>query len=141
MNEGSSLRALLPADKGDVARARSLVALGYPAVRDVLSDIFGWLRDGNWPVFQVFAPFVASLGSDIVPHIKNVLSTDDDVWKYWVLSEVVRSVPQTILDDLRLDLERIRTKPTPGEAEEELDRVATELLDRTPLPEESQDSE
>src|SRR6478752_8741641 len=71
-----------------VGRARALVELGYPGVREVLPEIFEWLKDGNWPVFAVLAPFVASLGRVIVPHVKRVLSTNDDTWKYWVLSTV-----------------------------------------------------
>jgi hypothetical protein len=101
MTNRSSVQELLPADKGDVGRARSLVELGYPGVREVLPEILEWLQDGNWPVFPVLAPFVASLGRVIVPHVKHVLSTNDEVWKYWVLSRVVRSAPPEVVDDIR----------------------------------------
>jgi hypothetical protein len=86
------------------------------------------LKDGNWPVFAVLAPFVASLGRVIVSYVKQVLSTNDDVWKYWVLSGVVRSASPEVVDDIRSELERISARPTEGEAEEEVDKAAAELL-------------
>lgn len=40
-------------DKCDVAAAAKLVGLGYPAVGDILPELFTWIQDGNWPVAQI----------------------------------------------------------------------------------------
>jgi hypothetical protein len=130
MNANPAPRDRLPVDKGDVGGARALVEMGYPGVREVLPEIFEWLQDGNWPVFSVLAPFVASLGRVIVPHVKHVLGTNDEVWKYWVLCAVVRLAPSEVVDEIRSELQRISARPTQGEAEEELDAIAGELLER-----------
>src|SRR5262249_44528772 len=55
------LLALLPTGKHDVASARALVALGYPAVAPVLPQLLEWVQDINWPVAAVLAPFSRAL--------------------------------------------------------------------------------
>src|SRR4051794_33391359 len=71
---------LIPAHKADLAAAERAVAAGYPAVQPVLGDLFQWLQDGNWPVFVVLAPFIASLGAVSADEVRRVLQSEDDVW-------------------------------------------------------------
>src|SRR3954454_25322905 len=54
----SDPRQLLPRDKLDVAGARAVIALGYPAVAPVLGDLLEWLQDCNWPVSRPIADFL-----------------------------------------------------------------------------------
>ena len=120
-------RDLLPRDKMDLTRAKVLVQLGYPAVAPILPELLVWLQDYNWPVAHVLAPFLASIGKPLLPHIRRVLATDDDIWKYWVLSRLVEDNFE-LARDLAPELSRMAAAPTPGEAEEELDQKAREIL-------------
>lgn len=123
----SDLAAMLPTDKMDTERAEAIITLGFPAVEPILPALLEWMQDINWPVAQVLQPFLASIGGPLAPHIRNVLQTDDDIWKDWVLRYIVAqsSELQTML---RGDLERLSTSPTWGEHAEQLDILAKTIL-------------
>ena len=124
------LRALLPKSKFDVENARAIVACGYPAVTPVLRELITWLQDINWPVAGVIAPFLAGLGPPIVAEVRYVLGTDDSIWKYWVLTNVVAMASTEVVEALREELTRLATDPTSDEAVEEVDIEAREILRR-----------
>ena len=121
------IRLLLPQHKADVERASAIVAHGYPSVAPVLSDLIAWLQDGNWPVAHVIAPFLATIGTPLLPEIRRVLQTTDDIWKYWLLAGVVAESPD-LAHALRDDLTLLASAPAAGEAAEEVDLVAREIL-------------
>ncbi|MHC2333735.1 DUF5071 domain-containing protein [Bradyrhizobium sp. USDA 4454] len=123
----SDLAAILPTDKRDTERAEAIVALGFPAVEPILSTLLEWMQDINWPVAQVLAPFLANIGGPLAPHVRPILQTDDDIWKYWILDCIVAKSPE-LRTLLRTDLERLSTAPTQGERAEELDSLAKAIL-------------
>ena len=87
------IQSILPTNKYDVERARAIVDRGYPTVAPMLSDLLEWMRDYNWPVAQVLAPFLASIGEPLIPYVRTVLDTDDEMWKYWILRSSWRTPP------------------------------------------------
>ena len=128
MSDISALKELVPQNKIDIARAEAVVALGFPAVEPILPDLVGWLLDYNWPVARVLGPFLGTIDLPLLPHVRHVLGTTDDVWKYWVLSLLVNpSIP--LAAALKEELERLANVPTTGEIAEELDLKAREILD------------
>ena len=116
-------------DKGDLIAATQLVVLGYPAVRDILPDLFTWIQDGNWPVARIIAPFLASLGNPSVPEIWKILRSDDLLWKYWCISMVIAELPLDVAVEFEPELQRMVDSPDEPEQYEELDRVAREALE------------
>ncbi len=128
MSDISALRELVPQNKIDMARAEAIVALGYPVVAPILPELIEWLQDCNWPVATVLSPFLSGIGLPLLPHIRHVLSTDDEIWKYWVLSRLVGPSPPLIAA-LRAELEQLAERPTVNQVAEELDVMAREILD------------
>ena len=118
---------LVPRDKFDLARAEATVAAGFPAVAPILPQLLEWMQDCNWPVARVLAPFLATIGSPLLPHIRDVLATDDDVWKYWVLTYLVEGSP-AVAEALRDELRRYALSPTPNEVAEGLSEKARSIL-------------
>jgi len=124
------IRNLIPTSKRDLERARAAVEAGYPAVDPILDELMKWLQDYNWPVAHVLAPFLASVGSPIAPHIWHVLRSDDDIWKYWVIAIVLRGLSKDVAAEFRPELERLCHSPSPREKTHELDEQAREVLTR-----------
>lgn len=122
-------RDLVPTSKHDLARAQAAVEAGYPAVAPILDELIEWLQDHNWPVARVLAPFLASIGEPLVPHIWRVLGTDDDVWKYWVIGILIRALPEDAAGEFRSELNRLCYHPQPHERREELDAQARLVLE------------
>ncbi len=119
----------LIAHKSDVDRARRLVALGYPRVAPVLPFMLEWIQDCNWPVADELLPFFASVGRPMLPEIKRVFATNDDVWKYWCILLLGR-MDLEILEEMRAHLDAVARQPTRGEEEEGVAEEARNLLMR-----------
>lgn len=88
-----------------------------------------WLQDYNWPVSRVLEPFLRSIGEPLVPHIWHVLRSDDEIWKYWVISLLITGPPPSVAAEFRPELERLAYEPTEREHREELDERARYALD------------
>jgi hypothetical protein len=129
----SKTLSLLPATKLDTEHAKAVVNLGYPAVGLILREIIDWLGDINWPVAQVFAPFLATVGEPLRPLIKGIFETSDDVLKYNIIQHVAAHSP-ALRNSLEADLRRIAKNPRPGEKREECDLVAQEILNEWDTP-------
>jgi hypothetical protein len=123
----SDLLRDLPTDKYDTRGAEALVARGFPAAIPVLPQLLDWIRDGNWPVARVLAPFIATAGTSLVPHAQRILRGDDDTWKYFLLQDIVAKSP-SLAALLRPELERLSCQPTGGEIAEGLPSKANALL-------------
>jgi len=121
-------RQLLPRHKSDSAGARSVIALGFPAVAPVLPDLLEWLQDGNWPVSHSIGVFLASLPEQMAPLIWGVLKGNDDQWKYWCIVRLISAMPPKIAEQFRLELTRLADQPTHAEYLQELDEVARDAL-------------
>ena len=123
-------RDLVPTSKRDLARAQAAVDAGYPAVAPILGELMEWLKDYNWPVAHILAPFLASIGEPLVPHIWRVLRTDDEIWKYWVIGILIPALPEAVAGEFRSELSRLCHDPQPPERGEELDTRAREVLEQ-----------
>lgn len=129
MTSEGRLAALLPSDKLETDKAEAIIAQGFPAVEPVLPALLEWMQDINWPVAQTLQPFLASIGVPLAPHVRHVLETKDEIWKYWVVRYLVGESIE-LARVLKPELQHLALEPTPSEREEELDVVAKEILQR-----------
>ena len=121
------IKNLIPQDKHDVARVEAAIKVGYPKVAPILPELLEWLQDINWTVARPLAPFLASIGEPLTPHIRYIFETDDHIWKYWVLSYVVAESPE-LTKAFRPEIEKFANSATEDERAEGLDEIAQEIL-------------
>lgn len=69
--------------------ARVLKEIGFPRVKNVIPELLVWLQDMNWPGAEIIAELLLSADNGVIKHVKEILLTDDDIWKYWVLERLV----------------------------------------------------
>jgi len=114
--------SLMPKNSHDIENAEKLVRLGYPAVEPVIPEMLMWLQDLNYSVSFVFSPFLSEIGEPLIPHLRKILQSDDNVWKYSVLRNIVLNwdtclvkiiepdlIKLTMIQDLtEVDIEAIR---------------------------------
>lgn len=118
----------LPRNKHDTDNAAALVAAGWESVVTVMPQILEWMQDRNWPVTQVFQPFLANVGVRLAPFVSAIFETDDNVWKYNILVDIVGKSPE-LATALRADIERMANSPTTGEQLEGIPEEAQEILE------------
>jgi hypothetical protein len=121
---------IVPTSKVDTAAARRAVALGWPGVQPVISELLEWIQDCNWPVAHTLAPFLASIGRPLAPYLRPIFEGDDEIWKYWVIDAVLANAPDELVEEFTPLLVRIADHPTPSERGNELDQVAATALGR-----------
>jgi Domain of unknown function (DUF5071) len=121
LNEISNL---FPRGKFDFERVDELKQLNNSDLIPVLPNLLEWIQDMNWPIAKEIAKLLLNFPSEIVPYIKNVLQSDDDIWKYWCLSELVMKLPIDSKILFKDELEKLANSPTPGEKLEVLDEIA-----------------
>ncbi|WP_315715015.1 MULTISPECIES: DUF5071 domain-containing protein [unclassified Bradyrhizobium] len=122
------IHQLIPKGKADLDRARAAVQAGYPAVAPILPELTAWLKDYNWPVAHILAPFLASIGAPMAPHIWHVLNSDDAVWKYWILQLLIPFLPEDVALQFLPELRRLCSTPSEDERQEGLDQQARDAL-------------
>ncbi|MEK7832191.1 MAG: DUF5071 domain-containing protein [Acidobacteriota bacterium] len=132
MSREEALVQFVPKDKHDTATAQAAVQSGYPMVSPVLPELVAWLQDYNWPVAQVLAPFLATIGIALLPQVKAVLVSGDLIWKRWVLSCVV-SESEELAQAVSAELVRLAYAATPSEREEDLDEIALGVVEQFAL--------
>lgn len=128
-NEMNDTHTMIPQHKSDLKRANNAIMAGYPKVVPILPELLKWLQDINWPVAQILAPFLASIGTPLIPHIQKILQTDDEIWKYWIIVEIIKESPE-LAESFRTDLERLAKTPNENDLREELNLVAQEVLEK-----------
>jgi hypothetical protein len=119
--------SILPAHKSDVEAAARFAALPRVQIEPHVHAVLEWLRDMNWPVARMLAPVAVSLGPSVVRPLREILQSDDEEWKYSIMSAVVAPSSE-IADALRSELERIASSPSDAERDEGLDSLAQEML-------------
>jgi hypothetical protein len=128
----SELYALLPQDKMDVERAKKVVDYGYPGVAPILPVLIYWMQDLNWPVAQELAPFLAQIGAPLKQPVLNVLKSQDTIWKYWVISQLVNTDDLQLAKAIGPELQHLQLK-TAGSADEDdlsVNAVTTDVLNK-----------
>ncbi len=121
-------RNKLPRDKFDFERIDEVKLMGKHEVAPLIPGLLEWIQDMNWPIAPQVVEILLDHPDEIVPHIRAVLATEDDIWKYWCLEYVVRRLPNHYQQMLIEDLKRMETDPTEGEKLEEVDKLASEIL-------------
>jgi hypothetical protein len=118
----------LPRDKFDFERVNKIKKSEKKDIIPLLPGLLEWIQDMNWPIAPEIAEILMTFPKEIVPHIRNVLSTDDDIWKFWCLEYLVKKFSTEDKELLKTDLIRLSTTPTEGEMLEEVDLKAREIL-------------
>ncbi|HOH37098.1 MAG TPA: DUF5071 domain-containing protein [Spirochaetota bacterium] len=126
------LKKFIPKNKFDVVSVSELSKYEYSFYKPILGNLFEWIQDINWPVAKVIIPLLIKAEKDIIPYVKDILNSNDSIWKYWVISQVVDGmdsiVKKTILIELKEDFESIIDNPTIEDKSEELDILITNLM-------------
>ncbi|MCW3791211.1 DUF5071 domain-containing protein [Paenibacillus sp. LS1] len=124
------IRKFLPRDKSDFEAVGKLNEFSNVELKVIIPELMEWLQDGNWPISKPVEDLLLRLGEDVIPHIKDVLQTQDSTWEYFILVGLIDRLPISHLSMLQTDLVRILESPTHDEILEELDEVILELLEK-----------
>lgn len=122
---------MVPKHKHDLEAVARLEALSVDQLVPLIPSLLEWLQDLNWPVAKGVAQVLIPCGAQLVPHIQAVMRTDDHIWKYWCLTELIEHLPSGLVaETFSPELKRIAASPTRSEQAEDLDEAAQQLLQK-----------
>jgi hypothetical protein len=121
---------LVPSSKFDVEAARRAVEAGWPAVEPIFPELLAWVEDYNWPVARVLAPFIADIGTPVVPYLRPILDGDDAIRQYWILTTVLSHATAPVIAELRLQIERLACDTSATLSDEGVPEAARAVLAR-----------
>jgi hypothetical protein len=116
---------LIPKDKHDIERAENLKNYSYLELKSIIPELLEWLQDCNWPVAKPVSEYLVSINGNITQEILNILKTNDQIWKYWIISIFGRITNDTFI---REEIILIATNPTKDESLEYVDEIANEII-------------
>ncbi|MFZ4913606.1 DUF5071 domain-containing protein [Paenibacillus sp. S29] len=120
----------MPQHKHDLERVELLKKQPIEKLKPILPEILEWLQDGNWPIAEPIENVLLNFEEELIPYIREIFSTNDGCWKYFLLHGLIRKLPDYTLKELKADLNRMLNTPTEDEKQEELDDILIELLER-----------
>lgn len=124
-----SFKDLLPRHKTDDDRVEMIKKMDRDKILPLLPGLLEWIQDMNWPVAPSVLELLLTFPEEVVPHVQDVLSSDDDNWKWFILHFLVIELPVESRVQFKEYLTRVAETPTQNELEEELDEIAKEILE------------
>ncbi|MGE8081322.1 DUF5071 domain-containing protein [Peribacillus loiseleuriae] len=119
----------LPRNQYDVDKIEKIKKLDRNIILPLLPDLLVFTQDMNWPVAPSVLEILLTFPMEIVPHVQDVLSSDDDNWKWSILHFLVIEFPVDSKVQFKEYLTRVAETPTQSELAEELDEIAKEILE------------
>ncbi|MGE8037985.1 DUF5071 domain-containing protein [Lysinibacillus sp. NPDC093692] len=120
---------LLPRHKHDHDRVEIIKRMDRDQILPLLPNLLEWIQDMNWPVAPSVLELLLTFPEEIVPHVQDVLSSDDENWKWFILNFLVIELSVESKVQFREYLTRVVETPTPNELAEELDEIARAILE------------
>ncbi|KPN97614.1 DUF5071 domain-containing protein [Lysinibacillus sp. ZYM-1] len=124
-----NLEDLLPRHKFDNERVEMMKEMDRAKILPLLPNLLEWIQDMNWPVAPSVLELLLTFPVEIVPHVQNVLSAEDENWKWFILHFMVIELPVESRIQFREYLTRVAETPTHDERAEQLDEIAKEILE------------
>lgn len=123
---------LVPKDKSDYEACQKLSAASDDEVIPHIAGLLECLQDLNWPIAGPVSERLSSLGLELVEPISDIISGNNEVWKYWVVSHLLHTVRRDVYLALLFKLAQIRKNPTQSERDEEVyDEICSLLNSRS----------
>lgn len=124
----TDISRLIPGHKGDFDACHRLLDASPEQIRRVLPELLVWLQDINWPVAPYILKALRPLDAALAPPVMDILAGDDEMWKYWIISNLLPQARTEVRQALHPHIVAIAKQPTPGEAAEEVNLAAAGLL-------------
>lgn len=118
----------IPSDKYDVQACKQLELTPPDEVLPFISDLLVWLQDYNWPVAPFVKQKLIQFDKELINPLKVILSGDDVIWKYFILTQLIPEVKSNVLNSLQPELKRIAYSPSEEEKSEEIDKHAIKYI-------------
>jgi len=122
------MKKFIPKTKDDINSITELENCTFSEIKDYTMELLSWMQDMHWDVAhgisKYFQPFVNEIENDLIV----ILKSNDQQWKYAILSFLVDKSSKKLPFNLINILIKIDHYPTKEEIEEEINILARNIL-------------
>ena len=122
--------SIVPADKYDLDSVKELSSISDNELEPHIGDLFVWVQDINWPVALPICKRLSKYRKSLSKPIVSVLNSNDAIWKYNVITQIVTELSDPIPEEIMDPIVRIINSPSESEKIEEVDLVANDIMVR-----------
>jgi hypothetical protein len=119
---------MLPKHKSDFESVIYLKRLDAEVLDQISYELLEWIQDINWPIAKEICEILIMLDGKLTSHLQKILNTGDLEWINNCLVFVVKFMSEDAITQLKGELGRIVSYPTPDEIDWELPQVSQEIL-------------
>ena len=119
---------LVPTEKSDDEACDNLANASDEEIIPHIAELLECLQDLNWPIAGPVSDRLSTLGMELVEPILTILKSDDEMWKYWIVSHLLYLVRSDVFRALSFKLNSMKLHPTDNEVDEEVHSATCELL-------------
>jgi hypothetical protein len=127
-------RHYIPKDKEDLDFVNELQSMKIEEIKDDIPRLLEWIQDGNWPqapyIYNYLIPYVNNIEEEII----NILRSDDEMWKYWLITGLLYHSKFTPSVSIMAELKKLSTNPSDDEKEAEVDISALDVISKFNKP-------
>lgn len=102
-----NINSLIPQNKFDNMNIHKLEQLSDIEIKPIIRELLEWLQDYNWPIAKEILPIIIYHQNVSMPHIIDVLESNDIMWQYWIIDLVIPNLLSSNKKTLRKYLERL----------------------------------
>ena len=122
------MKNYIPKSKFDLDAIEELKTLSFETVKANVPKLLEWMQDMNWPVGYGIATYFAPHVNSIKKELLDILNTDDELWKYWIIGSLISRSHDNPDQELIFIIKRIAEHPTKNEKEDCVDEVAIAVI-------------
>jgi hypothetical protein len=125
-------KTYLPFNKEDVNFIKELYKIkDINTISEDIPILLEWLQDFNWEQADLICDYLLQFPLRTYKNeINEILDSNDDMWKYWILLRLIKPIITKSDDWLITKIEKLAFNPTFGEKESESDEIAQEIIDK-----------
>jgi hypothetical protein len=112
------MKNYIPKNKFDFEAVERLELLSFEKFKSDIPKLLEWLQDMNWPVAHRIAKYLTPHIREMKFELLNILSSDDGMWKYWIVCSLIAQSPNKLGPDLITAIKRIAEQPSKIEIED-----------------------
>lgn len=108
---------LIPRDKFDTSTISKLEVISDSDFEAIGMEILTWVQDINWPIASEMVRLIVLRQDVMMHHIETVLRGSDEIWKYWIITNIIPNINENNLKKIYPRLLEISLNPTIDEIE------------------------
>ena len=124
------MKKYIPKTKDDRTAIHFLRLCSFDDIKGDVSLLLEYLQDLHWDVSRDIGAYLAPYVNEFSMELLKILSSNDNEWKFGILTSLIAESKVKLNQDLIAALSRIAEHPSDGEIDEDLNTIAEKIVNK-----------